>query len=41
MHELTVTLPQAIQKAVELGDLSENAEYKSARSSGSSSCRRG
>ena len=30
MHELTVTLPQAIQKAVELGDLSENAEYKSA-----------
>ena len=30
MHELTVTLPKAIQKAVELGDLSENAEYKSA-----------
>jgi transcription elongation factor GreA len=30
MTELTVTLPQAIQKAVELGDLSENAEYKSA-----------
>ncbi|MGH7506623.1 MAG: GreA/GreB family elongation factor [Longimicrobiales bacterium] len=29
-HELTVTLPKAIQKAVELGDLSENAEYKSA-----------
>jgi transcription elongation factor GreA len=29
-HELTVTLPHAIQKAVELGDLSENAEYKSA-----------
>jgi transcription elongation factor GreA len=29
-HELTVTLPQAIQRAVELGDLSENAEYKSA-----------
>ena len=28
--ELTVTLPKAIQKAVELGDLSENAEYKSA-----------
>lgn len=28
--ELTVTLPAAIQKAVELGDLSENAEYKSA-----------
>ena len=30
LHELTVTLPQAIQKAVELGDLSENSEYKSA-----------
>lgn len=30
MTELTVTLPKAIQKAVELGDLSENAEYKSA-----------
>ena len=30
MKELTVTLPKAIQKAVELGDLSENAEYKSA-----------
>jgi transcription elongation factor GreA len=30
MHELTVILPKAIQKAVELGDLSENAEYKSA-----------
>ncbi len=30
MHELTITLPKAIQKAVELGDLSENAEYKSA-----------
>jgi transcription elongation factor GreA len=30
IHELTVTLPQAIQRAVELGDLSENAEYKSA-----------
>lgn len=29
-HELQVTLPQAIQKAVELGDLRENAEYKSA-----------
>ena len=28
--ELTVTLPKAIQKAVELGDLSENSEYKSA-----------
>lgn len=30
MHELTVTLPKAIRGAVELGDLSENAEYKSA-----------
>jgi transcription elongation factor GreA len=30
MTELTVTLPKAIQRAVELGDLSENAEYKSA-----------
>jgi transcription elongation factor GreA len=30
MTELTVTLPRAIQRAVELGDLSENAEYKSA-----------
>jgi transcription elongation factor GreA len=30
MTELTVTLPRAIQKAVELGDLSENSEYKSA-----------
>jgi transcription elongation factor GreA len=29
-YELTVTLPHAIQKAVELGDLSENSEYKSA-----------
>ncbi|MCI0436074.1 MAG: GreA/GreB family elongation factor [Gemmatimonadetes bacterium] len=29
-HELTVVLPQAIKRAVELGDLSENAEYKSA-----------
>lgn len=28
--ELTETLPRAIQKAVEHGDLSENAEYKSA-----------
>ena len=28
--ELTVTLPRAIQRAAELGDLSENAEYKSA-----------
>ena len=30
MDELTVTLPKAIQRAAELGDLSENAEYKSA-----------
>ncbi|HEX6938887.1 MAG TPA: transcription elongation factor GreA [Longimicrobiales bacterium] len=29
-HELNVTLPRAIQKAVELGDLRENAEYHSA-----------
>lgn len=29
-HELQVTLPKAIQKAVELGDLRENSEYKSA-----------
>jgi len=29
-YELTVTLPHAIQRAVELGDLSENAEYHSA-----------
>jgi transcription elongation factor GreA len=29
-HELTITLPKVIQKAVELGDLSENAEYSSA-----------
>lgn len=29
-HELQVTLPAAIQKAVEHGDLRENAEYKSA-----------
>ncbi|HUP88230.1 MAG TPA: hypothetical protein VM100_02700, partial [Longimicrobiales bacterium] len=30
MKELTVTLPIRIRQAVELGDLSENAEYKSA-----------
>ena len=30
MHELQFTLPKTIQKAVELGDLSENAEYTSA-----------
>jgi len=29
-HELRVELPDRIQKAVELGDLRENAEYKSA-----------
>lgn len=29
-HELTVTLPIAIRKAVEHGDLRENADYKSA-----------
>jgi transcription elongation factor GreA len=29
-HELQVTLPDAIQKAVEHGDLRENSEYKSA-----------
>ena len=28
-HELNVLLPERIQKAVELGDLRENAEYKS------------
>lgn len=29
-YELSVTLPQAIRKAVELGDLRENAEYHAA-----------
>ena len=29
-HELNVTLPQEIRKAVEHGDLRENSEYKSA-----------
>src|SRR5512142_1948078 len=29
-YELNVTLPQEIRKAVELGDLRENSEYKSA-----------
>lgn len=29
-HELSVTIPKAIQKAVEHGDLRENAEYKAA-----------
>ncbi|HYD51696.1 MAG TPA: GreA/GreB family elongation factor [Gemmatimonadaceae bacterium] len=30
MHELNVTLPQEIRKAVEHGDLRENSEYKAA-----------
>ncbi len=30
LHELNVQLPRAIEKAVELGDLRENADYKSA-----------
>lgn len=30
VNELNVLLPQRIEKAVELGDLKENAEYKSA-----------
>ncbi len=29
-HELNIVLPHRIEKAVELGDLRENAEYKSA-----------
>jgi transcription elongation factor GreA len=29
-HELSVTLPVAIRRAAELGDLRENADYKSA-----------
>tara|TARA_A100001037_G_C15129107_1_gene627827 strand:+ start:1679 stop:2164 length:486 start_codon:yes stop_codon:yes gene_type:complete len=29
LHELHVVLPERIEKAVELGDLRENAEYKS------------
>ncbi|WP_337169845.1 GreA/GreB family elongation factor [Gemmatimonas aurantiaca] len=29
-HELNVTLPHEIRKAVELGDLKENSEYKAA-----------
>ena len=29
-HELTIVLPAEIRKAVELGDLRENSEYKSA-----------
>jgi transcription elongation factor GreA len=30
LHELQITLPKAIQKAVEHGDLKENSEYKAA-----------
>ena len=30
-HELTVVLPKAIQKALEHGDLRENADYKAAK----------
>lgn len=30
MHELNVTLPQEIRRAVEMGDLRENSEYKAA-----------
>ena len=29
-HELNVTIPNEIRKAVELGDLKENSEYKAA-----------
>ena len=29
-HELSITLPQEIRRAVELGDLRENSEYKAA-----------
>jgi transcription elongation GreA/GreB family factor len=29
-HELSVTLPQEIRRAVELGELRENSEYKAA-----------
>src|ERR1700680_4638940 len=29
-HELSVTLPQEMRRAVELGDLRENSEYKAA-----------
>jgi hypothetical protein len=39
-HELTVTLPAEIRRAVEMGDLRENSEYRP-RSSASASCRRG
>jgi transcription elongation factor GreA len=30
VHELNILLPQRIEKAVELGDLKENSEYKAA-----------
>jgi transcription elongation factor GreA len=30
MHELNVTLPSEIRRAVEMGDLKENSEYKAA-----------
>jgi transcription elongation factor GreA len=30
MHELNVTLPAEIRRAVEMGDLKENSEYKAA-----------
>lgn len=30
-HELTTELPKELKRAIALGDLSENAEYKSAR----------
>jgi transcription elongation factor GreA len=30
IHELNVTLPQEIRRAVEMGDLRENSEYKAA-----------
>ena len=29
-HELSITLPQEIRRAVEMGDLRENSEYKAA-----------
>ncbi len=29
-HELTITLPREIRRAVEMGDLKENSEYKAA-----------
>ncbi len=36
-HELTVTLPQAIAQAVEMGDLRENSETRRRWSASSSS----